>query len=418
MYLKIKWCLMAGLGVLFAGCSNDEKAPDVPKERVDIELTAEEIRVNKQIRDFSFDLSRVYAEMRDNKTNYVFSPLGLSYCLGMVLNGADGETYKQIQDALGFSGMDNGAINRYMQTMRIALADVDNTTTFLNANSIWIKEGITFLDDFKKTDQTYYDALLKENMTFDSKCADAINDWCKEQTKGMIPKFVEADEISSLKALFLNALYFNGKWKYPFSASDTQQQNFTRADGSFTKVPMLKKKSETLSCVSTDEVTIVTLPYGNGAFVMRLVLPVNRATTIDDLLKGLTAERWNGWMDQEKEYMATFSLPKFDIDYEDEGMKDIMEGLGVTDAFTINADFSKMSETALSISRIKQRSVIHVDEKGTEVSVMTWTGETLADMPAILPLQVDFNRPFAFFISEISTNTILFAGKVGDPSVK
>lgn len=405
------------LACLFVSCSNDENDPNVPKDRVDIGLTAEEIQVNKQIHDFSFDFFRAYAEKRDSKTNYVFSPLGLSYCLGMVLNGADGETYRQLHDALGFSGMDRGAINRYVQTMRIALVDVDNTTTFLNANSIWLKNGITFLDDFKKVNQTYYDARLEENAVFDFKTADAINNWCKERTNGMIPNFVEAGEIGGLSALFLNALYFNGKWASPFDASETRQQNFTRADGSFVKVPMLQKESKRLNCVSTDEVTIVTLPYGNGAFVMRLVLPVNRATTIDELLKGLTAERWDSWMEQEKEYMVTFSLPKFNIDYEDRGLVEILQSLGVTDAFTANADFSKMSTAALFINWIKQRSVIRVDEEGTEASVITGTGMIGSAGPPS-SLKVAFNRPFAFFISEISTNVVLFAGKVGDPSVK
>jgi len=32
-------------------------------------------------------------------------------------------------------------------------------------------------------------------------------------------------------------------------------------------------------------------------------------------------------------------------------------------------------------------------------------------------LQVDFNRPFGFILSEVSTGTILFAGKIGNPNV-
>ena len=404
---------------LFAGCSDNEDSPNVPKERVDIELTAEERQVNDQVQDFSFDFIRAFAQEREKKNpevqNYAMSPLGLSLALGMMLNGADGETYKQMQEVLGFGGTDNESINRYMQTMQLALPDVDNTTTFLNANSIWMRKGLNFLPDFKQVNQTYYDALLKSDEDFDQKSADAINGWCKEKTEGMIPKFVEVDEISGLEVLLLNALYFKGKWKYPFEPSETQMQVFVRKDGSPIRVPMMKMH-KVLACVSTDDAIIVSLPYGNGAFNMQLLLPADRTVPIEELLGNLTSEQWHEWKAQEMGYSVTFALPKFDIDYEDGKLHNVLKVLGIADAFTSKADFSKMSNAGLYISWVKQRSVIHVDENGTEASVVTGVGGATDDMPPAL--QVDFNRPFAFFITEVSTNTIIFAGKVGDPIVK
>ncbi len=408
------------LVVLFVGCSGDGDSPNVPKKRVDIELTIEERQVNDQVQDFSFEFIRTVAQERDKEPdikNYAISPLSLSFALGMVLNGADGETYKQMQEVLGFGGMDNKSINRYMQTMRLALPDLDNTTTFLEANSIWVKEGLNFLPDFLQVSQNYYDALLKSGEKFDQNTEDAVNDWCKDKTKGMIPKFVEHNEINALQALFLNALYFKGKWKYPFKSSETRMQVFVRRDGTTARVPMMVMNSQTLSCVSTDDVIIVSLPYGNGAFNMQLLLPADRTVPVEELLDNLTWEQWNEWNKQKKAYLATFTLPKFDLDYEDKGVHKIMQILGMTDAFTGNADFSKMVDVFLRIAWIKQRSVIHVDESGTEASVVTGVGfYDIADMPPAL--QVDFNRPFAFFITEVSTNAVLFAGKVGDPVVK
>ena len=408
--------------ILFAiglvACTDDIGSPNAPKERVDIKLTAEERQVNDQVQTFSFDFLRTLAKERNNPEikNYVYSPLGVSYVMGMVLNGADGDTYSQIQKALGFEGMDTKSINLYMQTMGKALAEVDNTTVFYNANSIWMAKGINFLPDFKQTNQTYFDATLKEDQTFDAKCADAINAWCKEKTEGMIPEFVKPDEIGNLKALLLNALYFKGIWKDPFEPSQTQMQVFVREDGSPVRVPMMKKK-ETLQCVSTDEVVIVSLPYGNGAFNMQLMIPADQQVSIDEMLAGLTAGQWNSWMRQEKKYMADLSLPKFDIDYEDKKIKRIMQKLGVKDAFEPNANFSKMSNANLLINWIKQRVTIHVDESGTEATSTSGVGMgEMADIST--PLKVDFNRPFAFFITETSTKAVLFAGKVGDPIVK
>ncbi|MBP3517047.1 MAG: serpin family protein [Parabacteroides sp.] len=410
--------------VLFIGCSDDGDSPNVPKKRVNIELTNEERLVNEQVRDFSFDFIHAFAQKKENGQpelkNYAISPLSLSWALGMVLNGANGETYRQIQEVLGLAEMDNNNINQYMQTMRTALADVDNTAVFLEANSIWMKKGMNFLPDFKQTNKTYYDALLKSDVDFDQKTADAINKWCNEKTKGMIPKFVESSEIDDLKVLLLNALYFKGKWAKPFEPSETRMQNFVCKDGTLLRTPMMAKKGENLHCVSTDDVIIVSLPYGNQAFNMQLLLPADPTVPVEDLLKNLTLEQWNEWEAQKKTYSVTLTLPKFDIDYEDKEIHNVMKALGMTDAFTEKADFSNMSDVSLLIAWIKQRSVIHVDESGTEAAAVTGVGmlESSAEGLAFPTLQVDFNRPFAFFITEVSTNTVLFAGKVGEPVVK
>ena len=94
-----------------------------------------------------------------------------------------------------------------------------------------------------------------------------------------------------------------------------------------------------------------------------------------------------------------------------------MQKLGVKDAFEPNANFSKMSNANLLINWIKQRVTIHVDESGTEATSTSGVGMgEMADIST--PLKVDFNRPFAFFITETSTKAVLFAGKVGDPIVK
>ena len=405
------------LASVFFCCSEDSDDPNVAKKLEKIDLSESEVQVNAQVQDFSFDFFQEFSKERKDQTNYIVSPLGVSYVMGMALNGASGETYAQIQNTLGFSGYSNQSINQYMQTMRVALSDIDNTTTFINTNSLWLGHGLNFLSEFKKVNQTYYNAVLKDNQPFNSSTADEINAWCEEQTKGVISKFVEPDEISGLKALLLNTLYFKGKWKYPFEISNTKDKLFTLGDNNLTKVPMMCKKVK-LQCVSNEEVTLVSLPYGNGAFAMQVFMPTDKEIGINDFLAGLSVEKWNQWIQESQLYSVDLSLPRFRVDFEDKKLKEVLEELGIKSAFTSNADFSKMSDASLFLSWLKQRSIIEVDEVGTVVASVTGSGLSYNSEGYADTLQVTFDRPFAFIILETTTGTVLFAGKVGNPVLK
>ena len=173
---------------------------------------------------------------------------------------------------------------------------------------------------------------------------------------------------------------------------------------------------EDFQCVSNEEVTLVSLPYGNGAFAMQVFMPTDKEIGINDFLAGLSVEKWNQWIQESQLYRVDLSLPRFRVDFEDKNLKEVLEELGIKSAFTSNADFSKMSDASLFLSWLKQRSIIEVDEVGTVVTTVTGTGMDSAADPNE-PLQVVFNRPFAFMISETTTGTILFAGKVGNPAI-
>ena len=64
------------------------------------------------------------------------------------------------------------------------------------------------------------------------------------------------------------------------------------------------------------------------------------------------------------------------------------------------------------VSYMKQKSIIEVNEKGTEAAAVTFTGMTMANSEPIKTIsEFIADRPFLFIISERSTNSILFMGK-------
>ena len=148
----------------------------------------------------------------------------------------------------------------------------------------------------------------------------------------------------------------------------------------------------------------VRLPYGDGRFTMTIFLPAESAT-----LPALTYDDWKDAVGPNTKYKEVHvQLPRFSIEGKYE-LKDILVAMGMHDAFDGNADFTRMSDEGLYISRVFQSTKIGVDEKGTEAAAVTVvemrkTTTTMADSDFIV------DRPFYFTIE--AYDAILFAGCV------
>jgi len=111
------------------------------------------------------------------------------------------------------------------------------------------------------------------------------------------------------------------------------------------------------------------------------------------------------------------TLPKFEFTC-DIKCKDILGGLGMVDAFDPStADFSEMVSPVDSlpwIDEIYHKAFVAVDEDGTEAAAATAVVMTDTAMPEIVTISAD--KPFIFLIYDHITHTILFMGRVLDPT--
>jgi serpin B len=91
-----------------------------------------------------------------------------------------------------------------------------------------------------------------------------------------------------------------------------------------------------------------------------------------------------------------------------------LKDLGILDAFSPGvADFSRITgDRSLHIQTVVHQAFIAVDEHGTEAAAATGVGVGTTSVP--VPFRAD--RPFLFFIVDHVTETLLFMGRVADPS--
>jgi serpin B len=295
------------------------------------------------------------------------------------------------------------------------LRGLDAGVEFRIANSIWTDDGFPVEPAFLATTRQFFDARV-ESLDFASPSSLAtINGWVNEATAGKIPTIL--DEIRPDELMFLiNAIYFKGSWRERFDPARTRDDQFTTRAGGRVTVKMMSREGK-VRLGATADAQVADLGYGGDAFAMTIVLP-NEGRNVDELIAGMTPERWTQLVSQlaERERIPV-SLPRFRIEWSAE-LNEHLKALGVRHAFSeTTSDFSRLSPMGrqpggLVITRVKQKTFVDVNEEGTEAAAATSVG--IGPTSAPLPFRVD--RPFLFAIRERLSGTILFVGKIVDPT--
>ena len=414
MKRKMIICNLLIMAATLFGACDKEVIPDdggkTPNERQDIALTKVQEQIGYNANAFTFDFLKAACTKENEGTNIFISPFSIQMALAMTAAGAAGDTRTEMYNALGFNNFSGADVSGFYRTLIPALQEVDNTTTFEIANSFWSKSSIKIKDDYINDIKDSFYAEVRTLPGNGQQAASEINSWCSEKTHGMINKIVDEVPSSTIVSL-LNAIYFKGIWKDKFNKDFNTEEKFTNWDGSTEKTTFMNKTFENARVYSDEYAEAISIPYGNGAFAMTIVMP-RSGVSLEKILAGLNAETWAAYRDGGRFYEVIFSMPKFEEEYACEKLCiDILEAMGMQKAFTGAADFSAMSDTPLCIDEIRHKAKIKVDEEGTEAAAVTYIGMRVTSVgPGGETFYFKVNRPFLYFISERSTGEILFSG--------
>lgn len=385
------------------------------------ELSAVEKMVIEADQSFSYDIfHRTVVNDNDNE-NVFISPLSISMALAMTLNGAEGETFEDMREALYLNGMDTGEINQAYQSLIKLLVSADPDVTLKIANSIWYDEWLPVKEDFKEKLVEYYGAETAGLDFNDPASADVINEWVSENTDELIGMIVE--EIPEEMVLYLiNAIYFKGDWLRQFDPDETKTGDFNLVSGESVETDFMRQEGRFAAYFSND-VQLIELPYGDSLYTMSVMMPADPEMPIDEFVpEMITPENLENWRSSltVDSRGVTVELPKFDLEYEIE-YSEILKLMGMEIAFDDrNADFSGIADLSelneptlhgLAINEVKHKTFIRVDEEGSEAAAVTSVGVGIVSMPP----QMIVNRPFVFIIYERESGANLFMGKMKNP---
>lgn len=389
---------------------NDDTAKNNPYTPITLDLKSTSLV--KSSNTFGANIFKQVLQDEKEDANILLSPLSIFQALSMTRNGAKGLTKDEMNHVLAFDETEGDDLNAYQKKLVDALKKADKKLTLDIANSIWYRNDVNVEPDFIQINQDYFNAEVNALNFSDAQGAkQTINNWVNKQTKTKIPEIV--DEVTPDHVMFLiNAVYFYGQWQNKFDAKDTRKEAFYPESGNKVEINMMHQEAS-LGYFSNDMFTMVEMPYGNGHFNMVALLP-NEGKKVSDIVIAMDDDSWGTWMESLQNQEVVLGFPKFKFEGEYE-LNDPLIRMGMPLAFSGSADFTGiLTQGGIYISKVKHKTFIEVDEKGTEAAAVT-SVEMEVTSAGPQKRQFTANKPFVFAITEKDTNTILFLGKLMMP---
>lgn len=368
---------------------------------------------------FSVELMQqvIAADRAEGKNaSVLISPDSVATAMAMVENGADGQTLAEMEDVL-LPGISADDYNKYLSTVNRRLAS-GTEYIFNTANSIWARENMVDVrQDFLQVNKNYHDAEFYV-APFSEQTVSDMNSWVYNNTRNMIDNII-AELSKDARMVLINTVAFDGKWEMPFDSRNKQDMPFTAYNGTKKNVTMLRDTGEYQYFELDGGKACVKYYKGsaqNGGIAFVGILPP-QGVDADAFIAGLDGTDFISAWNSRKLKTVRLIIPKFKNDYSCD-MGALLQGMGMTTAFTDGADFSRMADPTpetpgLKISKVLHKTHIDFDENGTKAAAAT--AVVMEKATAIMgeePIVMQFDRPFVYALVDTQTGIPLFLGEV------
>jgi serine protease inhibitor len=360
----------------------------------------------------------LYQELCSADGNLFLSPYSISTALAMTYGGARGDTAQQMAETLHFS-LDQKQLHPAFAQLRAHLNAVQKKglVRLHVANSLWPHKDYPFLKAYVALMKKYYGASITsvDYKTAGEEARTRINKWVEEETEEKIKDLIQPGVLTPLTRLVLvNAIYFKGSWARQFKGSLTQDAPFYLTPEKTVQAPFMTQE-HTFRYGDDEGLQILELPYEGDDLAMLILLPT-RVDGLAELEKALTPENLNQWITHLREQELEVFVPKFQL-ASSFSLNETLVSMGMRDAFNQSkANFAGMDGTTLLyISAAIHQAVVEVNEEGTEAAAATGIAMSLKAVPEPPPT-FRADHPFIFLIRDNKTGSILFMGRVVDPT--
>lgn len=360
----------------------------------------------KSSNTFALNLFRTQMGM-DSK---VISPISATYLMGMLANGASGDTRAEIMKVLGLNEANLASLNEASQAIMGMASRMDKQTSINIANCIAVNQNIQLKADYVQAMKVAYAAEVGTHDFARPATVDYINNWCKRQTNNMIPSIIDQLDPDA-PAVLMNAVYFNSTWAKPFDKALTKTENFRGYTRDIKRVSMMHQNDK-FWYASRADYSAVSLPYGNGSYTMTIILPAENKS-VDDVMRTLSPEGLDSLNNEMEQCIVDLKIPRFGTTTQTVLNKPLAD-LGAPSMFLAGkANFSHMTDASISVASILQKAKIEVSEEGTKAAAVTAAIMTTSALPNAEPRHVEFhaNRPFVYMITNNASGAIFFMGQ-------
>ncbi|XP_062974557.1 alpha-1-antitrypsin-like [Elgaria multicarinata webbii] len=342
--------------------------------------------------------------------NIFFSPLSISTVFALLLLGARSTTRSQLLSGLSLNQINEQEIHRDFHLL-LQFLNRPNAEIELNiGNAVFTHDQLKVLNTFLSHAKKNYQAeVFPVNFKKPAEAEQQINSYIENKTQGKLIDVVK-DLDEDIVMVLVNYIFMKAYWANPFNRDNTKDADFFVDEQTTVKVPTMNKDGlfktyhdQGLSCV------VVQLPYKGSASALFILPDPGKLKQVED---ALGRDVFSKWVTSLKQQRINLFVPRLTMTSKYD-VRDVLRRLGVIELFTNQADLSGITGTPeLRVSKAIHQAYLNVHENGTEAAAVT-----VVDIsPTSLPPEVKLNRPFFFIIFEEIIKTILFLGKVINPS--
>jgi serpin B len=366
---------------------------------------------------FAIDL---YHQLRGSEGNLFLSPYGISAALAMAHAGARGNTETQMARALRYT-LRQESLHPAFAELGSGLAKLQEGghIKLRTANSVWPQQGYPLLHDYLSLVQRHYGVSVAPLRYRDAPEAarETINRWVETRTDHKIKDLIQPGVLAALTRLVIvNAIYFGGEWASKFQASLTRSGPFLISPGRSVPISLMKQEGE-FRYGEVESIQVLELPYLGRTLSMLILLPREK-DGLKQLEHSLSVENLARWRNALREQEVEVYLPRFRTTCTFR-LDQTLSAMGMADAFDANkADFSGMDGRPgwLCLGAVLHKTYVDVSEEGTEAAAAT---PVMAQPTAAegQPPVFRADHPFLFAICEAQNGTVLFFGRLADPTM-
>ena len=350
--------------------------------------------------------------------NVVISPASISSALAMIAAGARGKTLEEIEKAFAKSSdKDFGLATSILQEANMSALECTDSCSLKSANGVWLDKEFIVSTSYKKFMERFGLEAAKADFKTDSAGSTRkINKWVEEHTNNKISKLFQDGDLDELtRTVLVNAIYFKGNWLVPFDKEQTSTAPFYVTSDKKVDTKLMYHSGEFRYLNDMEKnCDIVELEYEGSAFSMIVIVPheIDGLHRITSTISLPQFAKWITDLERSQKETVDIFLPKFKASHRVD-LKKSLGSLGISEMFCDRANLTGISEAGnLYVSSAVHEAIIEVNEEGTEAAGATGIGIGFMSLPP----QVRADRPFLFAVFSHKTNSIVFMGKMIDPS--
>lgn len=208
IFLIIAILLIVVAATYFKGEEQKVPEPIIPNETETKKLSKYMINSNS-LEDF--DLR--FLQLENEKVNKIYSPLSIKYTLGMLNEGTEGASKKQISGLIG-----TYKTNKYINSKNMSFA-----------NALFIRD--TYKNSIKKDFINNLKDKYNADVVYDTfNSSEKINSWINNRTLNLIDNMLSDSDVKELDFALINALAIDMNWADKFLEHNLESTDYKHED--------------------------------------------------------------------------------------------------------------------------------------------------------------------------------------------